>query len=131
MIHVPTFQERPGLGVILKVLGKAAVDVKYVPVDATAMTNILDVSISGLIGAAKEKGRPRSQTHSGETLIAGGGGTENRSKMDKSKECDIKSATDANSGERQASASGTTGRLAATTPPTTAAKQCIPKLFID
>ena len=38
----------------MKVLGKAAVDVKYVPVDATATTKVLDVSISRLLGAAKE-----------------------------------------------------------------------------
>ena len=63
-MDVPTFQDRPGMGVILKVLGKAAVDVKYVPVDATATTKVLDVSISRLLGAAKEKLR-RVMTQSG------------------------------------------------------------------
>ena len=63
-MDVPVFQERPGMGVILKVLGKAAVDVKYVPVDATATTKVLDVSISRLLGAAKEKLR-RVMTQSG------------------------------------------------------------------
>ena len=63
-MEVPTFQERPGMGVILKVIGKAAVDVKYVPVGVTATTNILDISISRLLGAAKEKLR-RVMTQSG------------------------------------------------------------------
>ena len=63
-MKVPTFQERPGMGVILKVIGRAAVDVKYVPVDVTATTNILDISISRLLGVAKEKLR-RVLTQSG------------------------------------------------------------------
>lgn len=45
----PSFQEIQGPGVILKVIGKAAVDVKYVPFGITVRVDIIDQAISRLL----------------------------------------------------------------------------------
>ena len=39
----------------LKVLGEAAVDVNYVPADATFLISVLDVSIARLLEPTREK----------------------------------------------------------------------------
>ena len=45
----PSFQEIPGPGVVLKVIGQAAVDVKYVPFGTTIRVDIIDQSIRRLL----------------------------------------------------------------------------------
>ena len=45
----PLFQEIPGPGVVLKVIGEAAVDVKYIPFGITVRVDIIDQSIKRLL----------------------------------------------------------------------------------